>query len=76
MNIRERELIRQEKKAVAATKAKEAKEADEWKAGGMSRTINDHLTIQHISDTDEIAKGTSKADLAAAKQAEAGMSCL
>jgi hypothetical protein len=68
--------MRKEKKAVAATKAKEAKEADEWKAGGMSRTINDHLTIQHISDTDEIAKGTSKADLAAAKQAEAGMSCL
>jgi hypothetical protein len=34
-----------------------------------------NFTIQHISDTDEIAKGTSKADLAAAKQAEAGMSC-
>lgn len=69
---------KQEKKKVAAEKSKEVKEAEEWKSGCTfflfffcfcfpkdSRPCVDDVEMK-------LAKGTSKADAAAAKAAEAG----
>lgn len=55
---------------MAANKAKEAQEADEWKDGGQP-TFHIHLIRNELK---RVAKGLSKAEIAANKAAEQGLS--
>lgn len=68
---------KQEKKKVAAEKSKEVKEAEEWKSGctfffSFSAFAFSKDSRPCVDVEMKLAKGTSKADAAAAKAAEAG----
>jgi hypothetical protein len=60
----------QEKKKDAAKQVKEYKEAEHWKQGGWYRVLR--RGTGQVLRSQLVAKGTSKADVAADKAAELG----